>query len=383
MSDDASWQALFDDWSERIEALVREHPLQIISWEATRRCNLHCIHCGSPPDDVDLDAELSADEVVGAFEEIARDFDMRQFRHVNITGGEPFVREDLLDILRRISRSPAYGNIDIQTNGLVLADHPELLDELRDYGVTGLGISIDGLEDTHDAFRGVRGGFTKAFRAARTAAERDYVVTVSVVAHAKNVDEIPALFALVKEEARPRVFRIMTLDPLGRAEVLDDYLLSPEQLRQVIDFLKAEYLSGCASYADPDATMVELGCGGWLGTKLEGMVRPFIFHCIAGITNLGILFDGKLGACSNISRDFIEGDLREERIRQVWDNRYKRYRIFDWKRTGDCIGCDQWWYCHGGPMHLKRPRCESPHCLYVQMAKTAARSAVPREGGNG
>lgn len=351
MSLTAKDEALFERWRERIEQLIREHPLQIITWEATRRCNLRCVHCGSPAEGVDLAEELTADEVVGAFEQIAADFDMSQFRHINITGGEPFVRRDLLDILRRISRVPYYRNIDIQTNGIILADQPELLNELRHVGVTGLGISIDGLEDTHDAFRRIRGGFRKAWDAARRSVDAGYIVTVSVVAHAKNVDEIPELFELVRDGFRPRVFRIMTIDPIGRMDFDSEYMLSPAQTRQVIHFLKTEYERSCHTYADPATTMVELGCGGWLGRELEGLVRPFIWHCIAGINNLGILHDGKLGACSNISREFIEGDLRTEPIRDVWENRYQRYRNSDWRKTGPCATCEEWSYCHGGPMH--------------------------------
>jgi len=364
-----STESLFEDWRQRVEALIREHPLQIITWEATRRCNLRCIHCGSPSEEVDLSEELTADEVVGAFEQIANDFDIRQFRHVNITGGEPFVRDDLLDILRRISRMPVFRNIDIQTNGIILADYPGLLDELQKHGVTGLGISIDGLEETHDAFRRAPGGFAKAFRAAQLAAQKGYVVTVSVVAHAKNVGEIPALFALVKEQIGPRVFRIMTIDPLGRAEGLSDYLLSGAQLRQVIDFLREEYARSCATYADPAVTMVELGCGGWMGTELEGSIRPFIFHCIAGITNLGILFDGKLASCSNIPRDLVEGDLRKECIRTIWEHRYQRYRNCEWKQTAECAGCGQWGFCHGGPMHERLPHGDRYLCLFSRLTK--------------
>ena len=53
MSHDQDMRPLFERWGERIETLMREHPLQIISWEATRRCNLRCLHCGSPTEDVD------------------------------------------------------------------------------------------------------------------------------------------------------------------------------------------------------------------------------------------------------------------------------------------------------------------------------------------
>lgn len=365
ISDDGELDKLFEQWRDRIERLVQEHPLQIISWEATRRCNLRCAHCGSPSEDVDHAEELTADEVVDAFEQIARDFDMRQFRHINITGGEPFVRQDLLDILGRISQRPCYRNIDIQTNGVVLADTPSLLDKLKDVGVTGLGVSIDGLEATHDALRRMPGSFVKASEAAKTAVGAGYTVTVSVVAHAGNVNELPHLYDYVRREIRPRVFRVMTIDPIGRAELDRHLLLSPRQLQDVLRFLQDEYQATCASYADPSVTMVELGCGGWLGRDLEGTLRPMIFHCIAGITNLGILYDGKLGSCSNISREFVEGDLRSDNIRQVWNSRYQRYRDRSWRRTGSCRRCDEWNYCHGGPMHLPHSD-DACHCLYCK-----------------
>ncbi len=359
------WTPLFNAWRKRVDALIQEHPLQIISWEATRRCNLKCHHCGSPSEAVDCADELTTDEVISAFDQIAFDFDMSQFRHINITGGEPFVRKDLAQILRTLQKYPFYRNIDIQTNGTAIADHPEFLDELHECGVTGLGVSIDGFEDAHDTLRGVPGSWAKAVQAATTAVKKNYTVTVSFVAHAGNVHELPAFHDFAKREIKPRVFRVMFVDRQGRAAEHDDCLLSAGLMQQVLIFLKREYELACSTYADPRTTMVELGCGGWLGTDLEGRVRPFIFHCIAGLINLGILYDGKLGSCSNISRDFIEGDLRKERIRDVWELRYQRYRNFDWRNAGDCVECDQWQYCHGGPMHLQSTenRVTSSCCL--------------------
>ncbi len=364
IADDGELDDLFQQWRGRIEALVREHPLQIISWEATRRCNLNCMHCGSPAEDADHAGELTTDEVVGAFEQIARDFDMGQFRHINITGGEPFVRRDLLDVLGRISQYPFYRNIDIQTNGIALANNAGLLEELKTVGVTGLGVSIDGLEESHDAFRRLSGSFAKAVIASKLAVEHGYTVTVSVVAHSGNVDEIPELFEFAKREIRPRVFRVMTIDPIGRAELDSKLMLSPEQLRQVIGFLHEEYQANCTTYSDSSVTMVELGCGGWLGNELEGTLRPMIFHCIAGIINLGILYDGKLASCSNISREFIEGDLRADRIHDIWENRYQRYRDPSWRKIGRCGDCTEWDYCHGGPMHGIVTNGHRQECLF-------------------
>lgn len=363
----------FERWRGRIETLMREHPLQIISWEATRRCNLRCLHCGSPTEEVNNADELTTDEVVRAFDEIARDFDMSRFRHINITGGEPFVRGDLLDVLRSISRWPFYRNIDIQTNGVFISDNPDILKELRDVAVTGLGISIDGFESTHDSLRGTTGTWSKAINAARLAVQAGYVVTVSLVAHSKNIHELAAFHRFVTDEIRPRVFRVMFIDDQGRAHANNKLLLSNVQIHEVIDFLKRQYELSCSNYSDPSATMVELGCGGWLGTELEGRVRPFIFHCIAGLNNLGILYDGKLGSCSNIPRSFIQGDLRTDQINTVWTERYKGYRNPEWKRTGVCVNCSEWSYCHGGPLHKRT--CESSvcDCVYSQIMQGASR----------
>lgn len=356
-------------WKSKIERLVEEHPLQIISWEATRRCNLKCKHCGSPSEEVQLPEELSTEEIVGAFHQIEKDFDMSKFRHINITGGEPFVRKDLLYILEQISQSPHYRNIDIQTNGVILGKNPDLIDELKKFGVTGIGVSIDGFREEHDSFRGLNGSYDLAVRAAREAVKKDMTVTVSTVAHLGNVDRIPLFFEEVKKEIHPRIYRVMTVDPLGRAEE-NKLSLSPKQTREVISFLFNEYVTNCERYANSKETMVELGCGGWTGRNLEGMIRPFIFHCIAGINNLGILYDGKLAACSNIPREFgFEGDLRKDRIKDVWEKRYQKYRNFDWKKTEDCQSCREWDYCHGGPMHKMKSDGSRTDCIYQTLIK--------------
>lgn len=342
----------FSIWKKNIDIIIRQHPLQIISWEATRRCNLRCVHCGSPAEKVVLKEELTTDEVLSVFEQIATTFDMSQFRHINITGGEPFVRKDLIEILRRLSKYPFYRNTDIQTNGIFIADNPSVLEDLMECGVTGIGVSIDGLKDSHDSFRNVQGGFEKAATAAKLAVEKGLVVTVSVVVHSNNISELEDLYQYVKKNIKPRVFRLMFLDPIGRTAVDSELLLTKEQKLQVIHFLKEKYELDCEHYSDRNVMMVELGCGGWFGKELEGTFRPFVFHCIAGINNLGILYDGKIASCSNISRDFIEGDVRTDSIKEVWDNGFTRFRNREWRRVGKCATCKDWDFCHGGPMHL-------------------------------
>jgi radical SAM protein with 4Fe4S-binding SPASM domain len=313
---------------------------------------MNCLHCGSPHEIVNLNDELSTREVIEAFTQIANEFDMSKFRHINITGGEPFVRKDLGEILQELNKFPFYRNIDIQTNGLFLAKHPEILPTLVDYGVTGIGVSIDGLEPTHDAFRRRIGVFKESVKAAKYSVEAGFVVTTSIVVHSKNLKEIPELYNFINKEIKPRVFRLMFIDPIGRTSFNSEYLLTSENKLNVIRFLQEKYKENCDNYADPKSMMVELGCGGWFGKELEGTFRPFVFHCIAGLNNLGILYDGKVASCSNIPRKFIEGDLRKEKIREIWNSRYQSYRNREWLKNNKCIDCGDWDYCHGGPMHL-------------------------------
>jgi radical SAM protein with 4Fe4S-binding SPASM domain len=115
-----------------------------------------------------------------------------------------------------------------------------------------------------------------------------------------------------------------------------------------------------------------------MGRECEGTFRPFVFHCIAGLNNLGILYDGKLASCSNIPRDFVEGDLRTDSIRDVWETRYQRYRSFGWKRIGSCSACAEWKYCHGGPMHKRTPEGQMMGCLYNHLKEPGCKAGAIR-----
>ena len=126
-----SLSACFEIWKEKIKEKIQHHPLEIISWEATRGCDLKCTHCGSPSETWSKTDELNTKEVIDAFYQIAKDFDLSKFRHINITGGEPFIRKDLVEILKEISAVPEYRNIAIQTNGTYIAKNPSVLEALK------------------------------------------------------------------------------------------------------------------------------------------------------------------------------------------------------------------------------------------------------------
>lgn len=333
----------------------------MIYWEVTRNCDLTCVHCGSPRETWEPDKELTTKEIIDVFQRLAEKIDFSEFKFFSLTGGEPFVRKDLIEVLSEIN-SLGFNPITIQTNGNFLATHPEALDKLLDIGVMGLGTNLDGLEETHDSFRNMKGNYANAIKTIKLVAPlKDKIhSTITTVISRKNIAELEVLKEIVRD-INPDRWRFAPFDPIGRGSKAKDYFLAPDDYKYLINFVKEERLK---FIDDKSQTQVELACGGWLGVELEGKVRPYIWHCIAGVNLLGILYDGSIASCSNISRDFIEGNVRTDDIFDVWQNRYHRFRNFDWKKNGDCIDCDQWDFCQGGPMHKRLLNGTMLNCIF-------------------
>jgi len=131
----------------------------VVIWNLIRRCNLACQHCYSISADVDFPGELATDEVFPVLH------DLKAFGvpALILSGGEPLLRRDLFEIAARARSLGLY--TALSTNG-TLIDLP-LAMRIRDAGFGYVGISLDGLEPTHDKFRRKAGAFEKSLEALR------------------------------------------------------------------------------------------------------------------------------------------------------------------------------------------------------------------------
>lgn len=102
----------------------------------TDRCNLRCRYCRTQEEHGTKKRELSPEEIGMVCESVLP----LGIRHFRITGGEPFVRSDCMDILRRIRTISREGNLGITTNGIYLEPY---LEELKELGLNSLNISLD------------------------------------------------------------------------------------------------------------------------------------------------------------------------------------------------------------------------------------------------
>ncbi len=200
----------------------------VVVWNVTRRCNLKCVHCYSGSEDKDYGGELSFDEGKALIEDLA------EFGSpvILFSGGEPLVRKDILDLIRYASSCGR--RAVLSTNGTLIT--PDIAGALKDIGLSYVGISLDGLEQTHDQFRGVPGTFPRAMNAIENCQAAGLKVGLRFTINTRNYQDIPGVFDLVEERAIPRIC-FYHLVYAGRGTELMKEDLDHEQTRSVVDLI--------------------------------------------------------------------------------------------------------------------------------------------------
>lgn len=186
---------------------TRNPPGPVVIWNLIRRCNLTCKHCYAISADTDFPGELSTGEVFAVMD------DLKRFRVpvLILSGGEPLLRPDIFQVSRRAKDMGFY--VGLSTNG-TLIDEDKIAD-IAGIGYNYVGISIDGIGATHDAFRRMEGAFEKSMHAARLCRENGIKVGLRFTMTLDNVHELPDLLALCDDEGIDK-FYLSHLNYAGR-----------------------------------------------------------------------------------------------------------------------------------------------------------------------
>ena len=185
-------------------------PRPVVIWNLTRRCNLTCKHCYALSADHDYAGELSFAEVSTVMD------DLKAF-HVPVlilSGGEPLMRADLFEIAARAKSLGFY--VGLSTNG-TLIDAP-MADRVASQGFDYVGISLDGLRETHDRFRRKQGAFDASLAAVRLLRECGVKVGLRYTMTAMNAADLPALLQLMHDEQVDK-FYFSHLNYAGRGNI--------------------------------------------------------------------------------------------------------------------------------------------------------------------
>ena len=307
--------------------------------ELTMRCNEHCLHCGSNCGDVQSE-ELSAKRYQLFLDEIKADFGTGR-KMLCITGGEPLLRSDFEEILG-YAHSIGF-RWGMTSNGTMI--DKERAKMLRDCGMATISVSLDGLPQTHDAFRRTPGGWDRAMEGIEnllSVGGFEHIQVTTVVTH-QNIGELDELFRIFDKMPLDS-WRVINIEPMGRAKQYPELLLTPDDYRTMFEFIRNKRIAG-----EP----VCYGCSHYLGMEYEHEVRDWYFHCTAGTYIASVMANGDITACLDIERrpEFIQGNILRDRFRDVWEQRFQIFRKDLCEENAKCAACPEKQFCHGDSYH--------------------------------
>jgi len=275
----------------------------LVNLEITKRCNLRCIHCAirEAPEKYSeiIKEEFSIKEV----KEIIDSLKSLGTKYISISGGEPFLREDIFDIIEYAKKRDL--GIHISSNGTLITK--EIAKKVNDLGLDAISISLDATTPTiHDKIRGVRGAFNKTVAAIRNLVKykSHTQVGISPIITNLNIYELEKLVDFAKD-----------LGEIG--DVMEKIIRKTRKYRIYTN--SEVYLRGISRYFEDK--------------------RKIKIDCFVGFFTCNISWKGDVVPCA-----FIEpvGNIRKETFNEIWKS--KRFEEVRREiRRGNCPKC--WMGC--------------------------------------
>ncbi len=293
----------------------------------TDRCNLRCRYC-MPPEGV---CGRLHDEICPAEElaEITRQAVSLGVRKVRLTGGEPLVRRDILEICRDVAALEGVEELCLTTNGTALS---RLAAPLREAGVNRLNVSLDTLRP--DRFAGMtRGGrledVLRGLEAARKAGFSGIKLNV-VLMDGFNRDEIPDFVDLTRRY--PLEVRFIELMPIGQGAA--ERFLPASAVLEACPELEGVDVSGVARrYRTPG------------GRGLVGLIEPMSHRFCARCDRIRVTADGKLKPCLHSEQEIplrgLRGEALRRAIREGIESKPPRHYMAETGRSGAARNMNQ------------------------------------------
>jgi len=354
------YSALFDTivkmYGRASATLLRSRafwPVQVFI-DTTSRCNLRCSFCvvggrfDSELDTARREQELTADQWRAVIDQVPR------LSLVTFTGGEPFIRNDLLDVVEYAGRRH---RCHIITNATLIDEQTAVrLVDLRPRhrfgpGLGFIGVSIQGSRETHDRVTGRAGSFDKAVEAVRMVQQikaelgsqlpRFHITTVISEVTVNDLPDVVSLAADLGVEACNFPLEDRGLDQhLGREADLADFARPPVPVATIPEpLLRDIYVRTSRSARD---RKIELR---WPRMPLDDIVAHYQnrfdlrgFNCYAPWTKLYISYYGAVHPCNF----FDVGNVRDKPLGSIWNGdefRSFRRRLSAQHLFAICPGC--------------------------------------------
>jgi len=323
----------------------------IVVWNCTRQCNLRCLHCYASADSRRSPEEMSTAEGKAFMADLA-DFGVPVLL---FSGGEPLLRDDIFE-LAAFAREQGVRPV-LSSNGTLITK--EVAEQLRYIGFGEVGISLDGIGERHDHFRGQKGAYEAALRGIRNCVAAGQRVSLRLTITRWNYKEIPAIFELAEQEAVDRIC-FYHLAYVGRASSLGQQL-SHSETRSVIDQICQHTLDLYGRGLKKEVLTVDNHADGiYLYLKLRSRDVRRAEEVLSllqsnGGNNSGI----RIGAVDELGdvhpdqfwRHYSLGNVRQRKFRDIWtDDSEPLLRGLKNRRgllKGRCARCRYVGLCNG------------------------------------
>jgi cyclic pyranopterin phosphate synthase len=255
--------------------------IEYLRLSVTERCTLRCVYCRADEGICPKAEELSS----GEFFRIAKACAALGIKKVRLTGGEPLLRKDILDIIRDLDSIELIDEITMTTNGQMLAAQAE---KLKQAGLDRINVSLDTLDPVR--YREITGGEIDAVLAGIDEAIRSQLLPVKiniVLVKGRNDDEVDDFIALTQN--RPIDVRIIELMPLGEMEWDGSMKVSNDDL-----IAARPYLQPVPSYYSGQPSR-DFRVEGHLGRV--GFISPISHRFCNECNRIRIMSDGMLRPC--------------------------------------------------------------------------------------
>lgn len=312
----------------------------LLQFHITGQCNLRCKHCYRAEGDVEPLSLENVLDVLEQFKDLRTEYNrrhgIRRKGHINLTGGEPFFRKDICDILRYLKENKEHFTFGILSNGSFITE--EIIGLLLESEISFIQLSLDGDRATHDSLRAT-GDYDRVLTTAERLEKRGIRTYISFTANKENYRHLPHV---AKECRRRGITKLWSdrLVPIGGGKELKALAITDTELPDYINQLKKARGSALTRLCFPRSCVT-------LNRALQFQGSPgAIYSCSAGSSLITVDEFGNVMPCRRMPIPC--GNVLETPLKEI----YFSHDVFRSLRRdvvpAECAACRYALLCRGG-----------------------------------
>ncbi|MBI5217888.1 MAG: radical SAM protein [Bacteroidia bacterium] len=338
----------------------------LLQWHITEHCNQRCTHCYH---DAYSDRGLPLQKLTGIIENYLdllhsfnKLFNPRFIKgHINITGGEPFIRDDFFEFLEILNTYSKFFSFAVLTNGSFINENNALL--LKKLNTDFVQVSIEGNNVHHDRIRG-KGNHAKVVAAIRILKKNKIRTYISFTAQKNNYKSFPDVAKLGRNLNVSKVWADRFL-PFGQGLQHADKILTLEEVKDFFRIMHREK----NRFSLKNKTIIEMN-----RSLMFQETGACPYHCSAGDTLINIMHNGDVFPCRRLP--ILTGNAADEKLTDIYFNNPTLKELRDRNTiSSGCEKCSHHVFCRGGARCLSYAltgnyKTADPGCPIPQLFKS-------------